>query len=203
MRSLYKPFIFGIPLLLLSLIALPTSYSVPLTFDEIAKTYEEELLPCSTSTKSELLEKYLHNNRKLTEFSKISYLLQSIRISDAEFIRNGKIYSGAQAAKFLSWKMRHPQFAASPIRTAHDFVEKVVLRSEKTGIPYEIKFPDGKKMEANQILKNELELLESSIAAMKPTESLSAEIAPPAELSDISQTQSNTASSNDTNEKSI
>lgn len=69
-----------------------------------------------------------------TECAKIETLIAVVeRLSDAVFVRNGRDYSAAAAAKFLrgKWKDR-----AADVHSAEDFIEKVATRSSTTGKPY-------------------------------------------------------------------
>lgn len=107
-----------------------------------------------------------------TEIQKIHYLLSRIRTSDVDFIRNGQSYTGKQASKWLLWKMRHKQYRKDPIRTVHDFVTRVADKSKKTGLPYKIKFENGKKANVQKILLSELEVLEQALRNRQVDEQL-------------------------------
>ncbi|MBN1688517.1 MAG: DUF5329 family protein [Candidatus Omnitrophica bacterium] len=109
------------------------------------------------------MDQFLKRHTRFTEQDKIDYLLSSTRISGAKFVRNGNQYDGSSAAKFLRWKMLHKQYRNSPIRTADDFVNRVAVRSNKTGRPYEIILPDGRREKTVDVFRSELEALEKAL----------------------------------------
>lgn len=63
--------------------------------------------------------------------------------SDVQFIRNGRAYSNATAARFLRGKW---EAQAAGIRSAEDFIAKVGSFSSTTGKPYRIRFRDGREI---------------------------------------------------------
>ena len=95
--------------------------------------------------------------RPAAEQSKIDWLLDQIGRSAATFIRNGKEYDAAKAVSHLKQKLL---FAGKRVQTARDFIEGIASRSEATGKPYEIRFPDGKKMLVGEWLSERLKALE-------------------------------------------
>jgi hypothetical protein len=77
------------------------------------------------------------------EQQKIEELIGAVeQLKNAQFVRNGKSYSAASAARFLreKWKARE-----SEVRTAEDFIEKVGSFSLTTGRPYAIRFASGQE----------------------------------------------------------
>jgi hypothetical protein len=103
-----------------------------------------------------------------TELNKISYLLDLIRSSKKEFIRNNDRYTGVKAAAWLRWKMMHPQYKKEPILTARDFVERVADHSRATGRDYEVITVSGRRR-LQDILRNELHMLELLLAFVPRT----------------------------------
>jgi hypothetical protein len=75
--------------------------------------------------------------------AKINGLISHVEsLSDATFIRNGKEYTSANAAKFLRGKWDANK---KDVRTPEDFISKVATKSSTTGKPYVIRFKDGKE----------------------------------------------------------
>lgn len=109
------------------------------------------------------LETFLKNRTSLNEMDKIRYLFSAIQSSPYQFKRNGSIYDGSQAMRWLRWKMGHAQFRSNPIRTANDFVMRVADRSLATGQPYEVILTDKSKQTLQPLLENELAALERAV----------------------------------------
>ena len=74
-------------------------------------------------------------------------------MKDAKFVRNGKEYDAATAAKFLrgKWEAR-----ADEVKTATDFIEKIASASSTSGKPYLVRFKNGKEVECGDYLKEKL-----------------------------------------------
>ena len=68
------------------------------------------------------------------------------------------------AAKWLRWKMIHPQYFGNPIVTARDFVERVADRSRKSGQFYQVELSSGECLKLLTVLRHELEALEEALA---------------------------------------
>lgn len=81
--------------------------------------------------------------RPAAEQSKIDWLLDEVGRSAATFLRNGKEYDAARAVSHLKRKLF---FAGKRVQTAREFIAGVASKSEETGKPYEIRFPDGRTM---------------------------------------------------------
>src|SRR5258705_4848620 len=78
----------------------------------------------------------------LTEQQKIDALIHSVEsLPGAQFIRNGSAHDGKAAAEHLRMKRK---YAGSKIQTANDFIECCASSSSITGLPYQIRFADGK-----------------------------------------------------------
>ena len=98
------------------------------------------------------------NGPSSTERAKIEALISAIgNLSDARFIRNGREYGAATAAKFLrgKWKDR-----AAEVVTAEDFINEIATRSSTTGRPYLIRFSDGREVTTAAYLRRELARLQ-------------------------------------------
>jgi hypothetical protein len=80
--------------------------------------------------------------RPVGEQTKIDFLLGEVRNSPALFIRNGREYPAGRAASHL---LRKLGFAGKRVQTARQFVVGIASRSEETGKPYEIRWPDGRR----------------------------------------------------------
>ena len=89
-----------------------------------------------------------------TERHTIEALIASVAaLGDATFIRNGKSYDAASAARFLreKWESREDE-----VRTAEDFIERVASFSSTTSKPYRIRFADGREIPSADYLRAEL-----------------------------------------------
>lgn len=94
----------------------------------------------------------------LTEQQKINLIYQEIRTTRAIFIRNGIEYDAEKAVAHL--KRKH-DYAGDRIKTARQFIKYLATESSMTGIPYKIKFPDGKIVESGPYLLQVLKRIES------------------------------------------
>jgi len=102
----------------------------------------------------------------LTEQQKIDLLIHSIEtLPDAQFIRNGSAHDGKAAVEHLQMKRR---YAGSRIKTADDFIECCASRSSMTGLPYQVRFADGKTENADVYFRAELKRIEASSAGAPP-----------------------------------
>jgi hypothetical protein len=72
------------------------------------------------------------------------------------FMRNGKEYDAAEAAKHMQAKFDHFK---DEIVTAEDFIDRCASRSEMTGKPYQVKMPNGAMRDAKEFLNAELSTL--------------------------------------------
>jgi hypothetical protein len=91
------------------------------------------------------------------EKQKIESLIASVQNLDgAVFVRNGKSYKPATAAKFLrgKWDDR-----SEDVGSAAQFIDKIATRSSTTGKPYLVRFHDGREIPSAAFLRAELEKL--------------------------------------------
>jgi hypothetical protein len=92
------------------------------------------------------------------EGRKIDYLIASIEtLQGAQFIRNGTAYDAKQAADHLRLKLRT---AGSRVVTAEDFIRLCASVSSVSGIPYQIRFADGRVVSSQAYLRQKLAELE-------------------------------------------
>ena len=93
------------------------------------------------------------------EQSRIEKLIRFVETQkDMKFIRNGTEYSCSEAGKFLRGKL---EAMGDEVKTARQFIEQIASKSSMSGLPYHVKFPDGRKMPAGQFLHEELKRLEA------------------------------------------
>ena len=89
------------------------------------------------------------------EQRKIQYLISAIAdLNDARFVRNGSEYDAQQAAEHLRSKLR---YAGNRIRTAEDFILYCATGSSMSGEKYQIKFSDGRMIDASVFLREKLD----------------------------------------------
>ena len=81
-------------------------------------------------------------SRPAVEQTKIDWLLEEVGNSKAIFIRNGKEYDASRAVSHLKTKLL---FAGRRVQTARQFIVGVASRSSESGLPYEIRLPDGRQ----------------------------------------------------------
>lgn len=95
----------------------------------------------------------------MTEQQKIDALIHSVEIlSGAQFIRNGSAYDGKAAADHLQQK-RH--YAGDRIKTAIDFIACCASKSSMSGQAYQIRFANGKTVNAEVYFRDELKRIEA------------------------------------------
>jgi hypothetical protein len=88
------------------------------------------------------------------EGQKITYLIASIEtLQGAKFIRNGTAYDAKAAADHLRLKLRN---AGSRVVTADDFIRLCASASSVSGIPYQIRFADGRVVSSEAFLRQKL-----------------------------------------------
>lgn len=80
--------------------------------------------------------------RPVDEQNKIDYLIGQVKSSTATFLRNGGEHTSTRAASHLARKLR---YAGKRVQTARDFIVGIATKSETSGKPYEIRWPDGRR----------------------------------------------------------
>jgi hypothetical protein len=90
----------------------------------------------------------------VAERQKIDYLIATIEtLRDAQFVRNGKAYDAKAAADHLRLKLRA---AGSRITTAEEFIRYCASVSSISGMPYLIRFADGREISSEDYLRQKL-----------------------------------------------
>jgi Family of unknown function (DUF5329) len=88
------------------------------------------------------------------ERQKINYLIASVEtLQGAQFVRNGKSYDAKAAADHLRLKLRA---AGSRVTSADDFIRLCASVSSITGLPYQIRFSDGRTVTSEEYLRQQL-----------------------------------------------
>lgn len=90
----------------------------------------------------------IHKERR-RELARINEMLQLIRTSEIEFIRNGVSYTGEQAYKHLKGKFDR---AKNKIRTVDLFIGEIASRSDFSGRDYLVKLKDGSTLKSKDWL---------------------------------------------------
>lgn len=87
---------------------------------------------------------------------RVEDLLQKIAASAVTFVREGKDYTGAEAAEHLRQKLA----ARGGVTTLEDFIVEIASRSSTSGNPYEIRGVDGTTQPAQTWLRQQAAELE-------------------------------------------
>lgn len=94
------------------------------------------------------------------ERRKIDYLLKQIKEVEGTFIRNGTAHTPEEAVAHLEMKLKRAMnswFApAKEEWTAVMFIEKLASKSSFSGTPYQIRFSDGRTVNAGEWLFDKL-----------------------------------------------
>jgi hypothetical protein len=89
-----------------------------------------------------------------TQSARIEYLIATIQsLPNAQFIRNDTSYDGKAAADHLRLKLRN---AGSRVRSAEDFIRYCASQSSISGMPYLIRFSDGRVTSSGDYLRQML-----------------------------------------------
>jgi Family of unknown function (DUF5329) len=92
------------------------------------------------------------------ERARIERLLDALAArKDIRFVRNGKEYTGAQAADFLRGKL---QWQIDRVGTMQDFINQIGTRSDSSGNVYLVRVADGRELTSAQFLTQELRRIE-------------------------------------------
>ncbi|MDQ5857028.1 MAG: DUF5329 domain-containing protein [Acidobacteriota bacterium] len=95
--------------------------------------------------------------RPVEEQNRIDYLLGQVKTSSATFLRNGGEHKASRAASHLSRKLR---FAGKRVQTVREFIVGIASKSEESGKPYEIRWPDGRRQRLAEWLTARLAVYE-------------------------------------------
>ncbi len=106
------------------------------------------------------------------EHRKIDYLLNQIKEVEGAFIRNGTAHPPEEAGAHLEMKMKraiNSWFAPAKEKwTAKMFIEKLASKSSLTGTPYQIRFRDGRTVNAGEWLSDRLNQFPFQIQGQSP-----------------------------------
>ncbi len=92
------------------------------------------------------------------ESARIERLLNRLASADGvRFVRNGKVYSGAEAAVHLRTKL---DAVRDRLTSTQQFIDEVASTSSMSGRPYLVRLADGQEMPARDWLRTELQRLE-------------------------------------------
>lgn len=94
------------------------------------------------------------------EAARIEYLLERIRLSPYNFIRNGSQYNGTRAWLHLKWKQIRLR---KQVKTAEDFIQKVASSSKMSGESYLIEFENRKRRPLGPIFLGELRSFDEAV----------------------------------------
>lgn len=93
------------------------------------------------------------------EKARIDRLIQFVESrKDVKFIRNGAVYSSADAAKFLRGKFDK---MGEHVNTAVEFIDQIAAKSSTSGQVYLIRFSDGHTEPSAKFLSDELQRMDS------------------------------------------
>ncbi|MCC7036762.1 MAG: DUF5329 family protein [Alphaproteobacteria bacterium] len=95
----------------------------------------------------------------------ITHLMQYVRESGLQFIRNSKSYSAGDAADHMQKKL---DYARDRLTTADEFIDYVASRSSITNLPYYVVTADGKKQELGPWLYAELDKFRAAQTTKPP-----------------------------------
>jgi Family of unknown function (DUF5329) len=88
------------------------------------------------------------------ESKKIDFLINTVEtLEDATFVRNGTPYDAKTAANHLRRKLKS---AGSRVKSADDFIRYCATASSISGIPYQIRFSDGRVVSSEAFLRAKL-----------------------------------------------
>ncbi len=110
---------------------------------------------------TEAYQSYLNSPR--ADVSQQAYIFSRLKLAkDLSFYHDGSWYNWLEAYRGGMWLMRNRYKKGQDSRT---FLKKYVWKSEDTGKPHLVKYPDGSVHEAYYVLLNELDLLEETVKA--------------------------------------
>ena len=89
----------------------------------------------------------------------IAHLIQHVRESGLQYIRNAKSYNAADAASHMETKLN---YARDRLESAEEFIDYCASRSSITNKPYYVVLASGKQQEVGPWLYAELEIFRNS-----------------------------------------
>jgi hypothetical protein len=106
-------------------------------------------------------------NTQASEIDRIHYLMKRLRENkDLEYYHDGAYYNWLEAYRGGMWLMRNRY---KKDLDALSFIRDYVWRSETTGDPHLVRYPDGSVHVGYYILLNELNLLEATLKRKRRT----------------------------------
>lgn len=102
----------------------------------------------------------LEPGNEALERARIDYLLERISKSPYNFLRNGSRYTGKQAGSHFRWKYF---LNRGRVKTAEEFIDRVAARSKRSGRPYQIQFPGGRRYPLQPVLLRELHFFDQAL----------------------------------------
>lgn len=88
------------------------------------------------------LAAYAHAQATPLSDEEINKLLTFVEHSECQFIRNGQAFSGPVARAHLERKLGYLE-EKHLIVSAEDFIDLAATKSNASGLPYEVRCPDG------------------------------------------------------------
>ncbi len=89
----------------------------------------------------------------------IGHLIEYVKMSSYQFVRNGQTYSGADAATHIQMKYKHQ---ISSVNTAEDFIKSCASASTLSGRPYLVRTVPGEEKHVGDWLLEELKKYRAS-----------------------------------------
>jgi hypothetical protein len=103
---------------------------------------------------------------QMNDAQKIDALIHGVEtLQGVQFIRNGSAYDGKAAAEHLRYKHGH---SWGHCETANDFIANCASSSSMSGKAYQIRYADGKTVDAKLYFRGELKRLETQPTAPAP-----------------------------------
>lgn len=98
----------------------------------------------------------------LSDAQKIEALIHAVEVlPGAQFIRNGSAHDGKSAAEHLRYKRDHSRGHCAKVQ---DFIRNCASGSSLSGVPYRIRFADGRETDAAVYFQAELGRIERAPA---------------------------------------
>jgi uncharacterized protein DUF5329 len=93
----------------------------------------------------------------LSDAEKIQALIRTVEArKDLQFIRLDVAHSAREAANVLRIKLA---FAGDQVKTVDDFIDHVATAT-RSGMPYYVRYPDGREVTSAEFLRQELKRIE-------------------------------------------
>jgi len=103
------------------------------------------------------------------EKARIDYLLERLRNSPYNFIRNGSSYKSSRAVAHLKWKYWKQR---KHIKSAEEFIARIASGSRISGKPYLVQRGENQVHRLETFFRNELQVLDEELARRRQLELL-------------------------------